>query len=138
MKELEQKLQVYLRRKLDQPNLVVSGLARIPGGASRETYRFRATSKGNERGLILRRDPPASLIETERDEGLLGLGAANLGAATNPILGIPGLFEEASRRSFTMPSRSAAAQRINSKGHLEIGGVASIHHGWIWSAYSRA
>ncbi|HEV2650703.1 MAG TPA: phosphotransferase family protein [Rhizomicrobium sp.] len=67
MKELEQKLQVYLRGKLKQPDLVVSGMARIPGGASRETYRFRAMSDGRERGLILRRDPPASLIETERD-----------------------------------------------------------------------
>ncbi|HEX3675701.1 MAG TPA: phosphotransferase family protein [Rhizomicrobium sp.] len=44
----------------------VTGLARIAGGASRETYRFRAHYDGNERGLILRRDPPASLIETER------------------------------------------------------------------------
>jgi aminoglycoside phosphotransferase (APT) family kinase protein len=67
MKELEQKLQVYLRGKLNQPALIVSGMARIPGGASRETYRFRASSDGRERGLILRRDPPASLIETERD-----------------------------------------------------------------------
>ena len=66
MKELEQKLQAYLRGRLKQPDLVVSGMARIPGGASRETYRFRATSDGRERGLILRRDPPASLIETER------------------------------------------------------------------------
>src|SRR5262249_55050707 len=45
-------------------------LARIPGGASRETYRFRARYRKNgqnhDRALILRRDPPASLIETER------------------------------------------------------------------------
>ena len=43
---------------------------RISGGASRETYRFRLTwSEGGEvreRRLILRRDPPASLIDTER------------------------------------------------------------------------
>ena len=39
---------------------------RIPGGASRETYRFRARYGGAERKLILRRDPPASLIDTER------------------------------------------------------------------------
>src|SRR4029077_1683436 len=48
------------------PDLTVHDLARIPGGASRETYRFRAHYDGAERKLILRRDPPASLIETER------------------------------------------------------------------------
>jgi len=66
MNELSDKLQTYLRGKLGEPALVVSGLARIPGGASRETYRFRARTGAHERGLILRRDPEASLIETER------------------------------------------------------------------------
>jgi aminoglycoside phosphotransferase (APT) family kinase protein len=66
MKELSDRLQIYLRGRLGAPDLTVSGLARIPGGASRETYRFRARAGGRERGLILRRDPPASLIETDR------------------------------------------------------------------------
>lgn len=70
MKEIEDRLSAYLRAKLGAPDLVVANLARIPGGASRETYRFRAryTSGGKQldRGLILRRDPTASLIETER------------------------------------------------------------------------
>jgi aminoglycoside phosphotransferase (APT) family kinase protein len=66
MKQLEDRLSVYLRAKLDAPDLTVSDLARIPGGASRETYRFRARYNGRDRGLILRRDPTASLIETER------------------------------------------------------------------------
>ncbi len=63
-------MQTYLANVLGVPDLEVAGLARIPGGASRETYRFRARYKHEgmeiERGLILRRDPPASLIETER------------------------------------------------------------------------
>ena len=70
MKELEDRLCIYLRAKLGAPDLVVAGLSRIPGGASRETYRFRAQYKAGgkqlDRGLILRRDPTASLIETER------------------------------------------------------------------------
>jgi len=70
MNELEDKLAGYLRGKLAAPDLTVAGLSRIPGGASRETYRFRARyserGKHVDRGLILRRDPPASLIETER------------------------------------------------------------------------
>ena len=60
----------YLGVKLGVADLTVHDLARIPGGASRETYRFRARYSANgriiERKLILRRDPPASLIETER------------------------------------------------------------------------
>jgi aminoglycoside phosphotransferase (APT) family kinase protein len=66
MSDLSERLQVYLRGRLEAPDLEVTNLARIPGGASRETYRFRARYGGKDRGLILRRDPPASLIETER------------------------------------------------------------------------
>jgi aminoglycoside phosphotransferase (APT) family kinase protein len=70
MNELQDKLAAYLREKLAAPNLTVENLARIPGGATRETYRFRARyserGKQIDRALILRRDPPASLIETER------------------------------------------------------------------------
>lgn len=44
----------------------VKKLARIPGGASRETYRFDAEAEGKSHGLILRRDPQGSLIDTER------------------------------------------------------------------------
>jgi aminoglycoside phosphotransferase (APT) family kinase protein len=68
--EIVPRLEKYLAAKLGKPDLRVSDLARIHGGASRETYRFRAryrTASGDiERALILRRDPPASLIETER------------------------------------------------------------------------
>jgi len=49
----------------------VDGLSRIHGGASRETYRLRLrwseAGEPHERGLILRRDPPSSLIETDRE-----------------------------------------------------------------------
>lgn len=68
---LEPRLATYLAGKMPQAaEVTVDQLSRISGGASRETYRFRLTwSEGGERRerrLILRRDPPASLIETER------------------------------------------------------------------------
>jgi aminoglycoside phosphotransferase (APT) family kinase protein len=70
IEDLTIRLQSYLAPKLTAPDLVVSDLARIPGGASRETYRFRAhytkDDRAIERALILRRDPVASLIETDR------------------------------------------------------------------------
>jgi len=54
----------------DAREIEVDGLARIHGGASRETYRLRLRcrrgGRAEERRLILRRDPPGSLIETER------------------------------------------------------------------------
>jgi aminoglycoside phosphotransferase (APT) family kinase protein len=67
--DLAPRLSSYLATKLGGP-VEVSAIARIPGGASRETYRFRAKyvrdGKTTERALILRRDPEASLIDTDR------------------------------------------------------------------------
>ncbi|MDB5433467.1 MAG: phosphotransferase family protein [Caulobacter sp.] len=62
---LSDQLTAYLTRIWDKP-VIVEGLSRIPGGASRETYRFDAVVDGARRGLILRRDPPGSLIDTDR------------------------------------------------------------------------
>jgi len=62
---LGQRLEQYLS-KLWGDAITVHDLARIPGGASRETYRFDAVSGGTTRGLILRRDPVGSLIDTDR------------------------------------------------------------------------
>ncbi len=70
---LEQRIQAYLSTKLDASDggVAISGLYRIPGGASRETWSFDARWRENghdmQRGFVLRRDPDASLLETERD-----------------------------------------------------------------------
>ena len=68
---LEPQLAAYIATRLtDASDVAVSGLERISGGASRETYRFRLSfvqgGQTRTRKLILRRDPPASLIDTER------------------------------------------------------------------------
>jgi aminoglycoside phosphotransferase (APT) family kinase protein len=69
---LEPRIAAYIAGKLPGArDVTVDALARISGGASRETYRFRlqytdADGAPVERRLILRRDPPASLIETQR------------------------------------------------------------------------
>lgn len=46
--------------------VTVTAVERIPGGASRETYRLTVMRSGRREGLILRRDPSSSLIDTER------------------------------------------------------------------------
>lgn len=43
-----------------------TAIEQIPGGASRETYRLKLLVNGESRGVVLRRDPPSSLIDTER------------------------------------------------------------------------
>lgn len=62
---LQDQLGAYLTRIWNQPARVTM-ISRIPGGASRETYRFDVETGGETRGLILRRDPVGSLIDTER------------------------------------------------------------------------
>lgn len=62
---LADQLQAYLARTTGKA-VTVADLTRIPGGASRETYRFDATIGGEAKALILRRDPVGSLIDTDR------------------------------------------------------------------------
>jgi len=69
---LEQQIRAYLATKLDADgDLRVSDLQRIPGGASRETWSFDVewTDNGSKRcrGFVIRRDPDASLLVTDRD-----------------------------------------------------------------------
>ena len=68
---LAPRVAAYLAAKMPAAtDLAVEAMERISGGASRETYRFQArwTEGGRpfDRRMILRRDPPASLIDTER------------------------------------------------------------------------
>ncbi|CAN5282091.1 phosphotransferase family protein [soil metagenome] len=62
---LADQLETYLTALWGAPT-TVANLSRIPGGASRETYRLDAETGGVTRGLILRRDPTGSLIDTDR------------------------------------------------------------------------
>jgi len=68
---LEARIADYVATQMPEASdIVVDRLSRISGGASRETYRFRLSwlehGASKSRALILRRDPPASLIDTER------------------------------------------------------------------------
>ncbi|HEY5107347.1 MAG TPA: phosphotransferase family protein [Caulobacteraceae bacterium] len=69
---LAERLAAYLTR-VDGVPTQVEGLSRIYGGASRETYRYDAIAGGKREGFILRRDPPGSLIETDRRAEFLAI-----------------------------------------------------------------
>lgn len=68
---LEPRIAAYIAAQMPEAtDVAVRDLSRISGGASRETYHFVGSwtqgGQARERKLILRRDPPASLIDTER------------------------------------------------------------------------
>lgn len=68
---MEDTIARYLAPRLQADDVKVSHLTRIPGGASRETWMFKAAwqSEGQRHSqeFILRKDPPASLLETDRE-----------------------------------------------------------------------
>ena len=68
---VEDALAAYLAGKLEVEPVVITGLTRIYGGASRETWMFTAGWKSGdgiaEEPLILRKDPPASLLDSDRE-----------------------------------------------------------------------
>jgi len=67
--DLEARIVRYLSHRMPEAGRVsVVALSRIHGGASRETFRVRIEAeRGGQRGLIFRRDPVSTLIETERE-----------------------------------------------------------------------
>ena len=65
LEDIQQRLAAYLSQQWQTP-VEVQSISQIFGGASRDTYRLRVTSLLGDRGLIVRCDPPSSLIDTER------------------------------------------------------------------------
>ena len=56
----------FLSARWGEP-VTITGLKRFHGGSARQTYRFDASApSGRREALVLRRDPPSSLIETDR------------------------------------------------------------------------
>ncbi len=71
MDSIAERLTRYLAHRMPQArDLEITHFARIHGGASRETYRAAVRWMEDDlergRGMILRRDPVSSLIETDR------------------------------------------------------------------------
>lgn len=84
---LEGQLEAALSAHWGEP-VSVAALNRFHGGAARETYRFEATHDGRTEGLVVRRDPASSLIETSRSVEYHALGRAHAAGlpAPEPLL----------------------------------------------------
>jgi aminoglycoside phosphotransferase (APT) family kinase protein len=141
MCDIARRLTGYLQGKLpDAGEIVVSGLERISGGASRETYRLRASYGGGHRALILRRDPPASLIETDRRVEFAALRTFHGGGVPAPeplwleedtaVLGHPFFIMaeiegcEASPAKLLLPPYSTHRQRTGQETWQILGRIA--------------
>lgn len=69
---MQERIAAYLTHRMPAArSMQIEGLRRIPGGASRETWSFDASWEEDHApcrgGFILRRDPDASLLVTERE-----------------------------------------------------------------------
>ncbi|WP_310496283.1 phosphotransferase family protein [Sandarakinorhabdus sp.] len=65
----------FLGEKWGEP-VSITGIKRFHGGSARQTYRFDASApSGRREALVLRRDPPSSLIETDRAAEFAALAA---------------------------------------------------------------
>jgi aminoglycoside phosphotransferase (APT) family kinase protein len=65
--DLEPRLRAFLIEASRSTDVVITGLRRVPGGASRETWAFDARFDGGaSRPLILRRDPGRTSVASDR------------------------------------------------------------------------
>ncbi len=65
LNDVSEKVAAYLADKW-QSEVSTTEISQIFGGASRETYVLSLQVNGESRGVVVRRDPPSSLIDTER------------------------------------------------------------------------
>jgi aminoglycoside phosphotransferase (APT) family kinase protein len=70
VRQMEERLAAFIGRQVGANAVSVSGLRRLAGGASRETWsvdvRYEQNGTWIDLPLVLRRDPPGSAVETRR------------------------------------------------------------------------
>jgi len=146
MSELVPRIEAYVAYVLPEArDISVHDLARIHGGASRETYRMRLCYRSDEgaieRRLILRRDPPGSLIDTDRANEFNAYRAFHGTSVPVPeplwleedakwldhpffiMQELPGL--EASPQAIAMPPYAEHAQKLAEQKWTILGRIAS-------------
>ncbi|MFT7140776.1 MAG: aminoglycoside phosphotransferase (APT) family kinase protein [Candidatus Azotimanducaceae bacterium] len=137
LEDVRREVANYLADKW-QASVAVVAIEQIFGGASRETYLLQLDVDGASRGVVLRRDPPSSLIDTERaleygayaaiyptsipvpepfflenDESILGAAFSIMGEVANAISDVAGLS-------------AAGRQRIGAQKWRLLGNLAAM------------
>jgi aminoglycoside phosphotransferase (APT) family kinase protein len=124
---LTERLSTYLSTALERP-VRVGPMARLPGGASRETWAFDAEADGATLPLVLRRDPPGRptardcghelrLLRAAADAGV-PVPAARWGESGPEPLGAPFVImervdgETIPRRILREPTLAGARERL--------------------------
>lgn len=125
--------------------VAVTDVQQIPGGASRETFRIALDDNGKARGVILRRDPPTSLIDTERrheyetyravfgsevpvpEPLLLEEDASILSGAFSIMAEVPGC--EAAPAALAEPPYAAVAPKIGERAWSLLGRLSRYEPG---------
>lgn len=141
LKPLGERFAHYLSSAWGQP-VTVTAIEQIPGGASRETYRVALQTADGARGVILRRDPKTSLIDTERaleyrtyqavfDRGipvpeplLLEEDPSHLDRPFSVMAEIAGC--ESAVAALTLPPFAAQRQRIGQRKWTLLGELAAL------------
>jgi aminoglycoside phosphotransferase (APT) family kinase protein len=72
--EVDARLRAFLTTEIGG-DFVLSGLRRLPGGASKEQFTFSLERGGRVERMVLRMDPPASMVETARSREFEALSA---------------------------------------------------------------
>lgn len=89
LSKIESRLREFLGTRVDG-DFTVAGLRRLPGGASKEQFMFELTWDHNEArrtdSMVLRMDPPASMVETLREREFQVL------RAVRPVVPVPEVF----------------------------------------------
>ncbi|MBV9514850.1 MAG: phosphotransferase, partial [Mycobacteriaceae bacterium] len=88
--DLSEALRAWIEAEVGDPSVIVRGLHRTSAGYSRENWVFEARWDANprrqEQRLILRRDPPGSVLDTDRRVETAVLRAVDRTAIPSPSL----------------------------------------------------
>jgi aminoglycoside phosphotransferase (APT) family kinase protein len=79
-------LRQWLADELDADAVEVRGLRRLSGGSSRENWAFSLYGPGGERPMLLRRDPVASVANTDRALEVGVIEALRGGTIPGPVI----------------------------------------------------
>jgi aminoglycoside phosphotransferase (APT) family kinase protein len=145
VREMEQRLSAFIARQVGADRVSVSGLRRLPGGASRETWSLDVEYERNGQPvrlpLVLRRDPVAGGVGTQRrDEFELLQAAAAEGVPVPKVYWLADESETLGAPFFLMDridGETIARRLLRDDAYATARGVMTAQLGRILAAIHR-